>query len=46
VRGMSYKNRFMELDRLHVLSEGLTKEDDVDTLLRRMVDFAAAGFEA
>ncbi|HRD46454.1 MAG TPA: TetR/AcrR family transcriptional regulator [Caulobacter sp.] len=46
VLGMIHQNRFMELDRLHVLSEGLTKEDDVDTLLRRMVDFAAAGFEA
>lgn len=43
--GMIHQNRFMELDRLHVLSDGLTREDDVAGLQRRMVDFAAAGFE-
>ncbi|HYE46486.1 MAG TPA: TetR family transcriptional regulator [Caulobacter sp.] len=44
VLGMIHQNRFMELDRLHVLSEGLTREDDIAGLQRRMVDFAAAGF--
>nr|WP_205690014.1 TetR family transcriptional regulator [Caulobacter sp. SLTY] len=46
VLGMIHQNRFMELDRLHVLSDGLTREDDVAGLRQRMVDFAAAGFEA
>lgn len=44
--GMIHQNRFFELDRLNVLSEGLTREDDVDGLLKRMVDFAEAGFLA
>jgi len=44
--GMIHQNRFAELDRLNVLSEGLTREDDVDGLLKRMVDFAEAGFLA
>ncbi len=44
VLGMIHQNRFMELDRLHVLSDGLTREGDVDALLARMVDFAEAGF--
>lgn len=44
VLGMIHQNRFMELDRLHVLSEGLTREDDVAALRDRMVAFAAAGF--
>ena len=44
VLGMIHQNRFMELDRLHVLSEGLTREGDVDAMLRRMLDFAEAGF--
>jgi AcrR family transcriptional regulator len=43
VLGMIHNNRFAELDRLHTLSEGLTREDDVDTLIKRMVDFAEAG---
>ena len=42
--GMIHQNRFAELDRLSVLSEGLTHEEDVEGLLRRMVDFAEAGF--
>ncbi len=46
VLGMIHQNRFMELDRLHVLSDGLTREGDVDALLRRMITFAAGGFEA
>ncbi|MDO9223844.1 MAG: TetR/AcrR family transcriptional regulator [Caulobacter sp.] len=46
VLGMIHQNRFMELDRLHVLSEGLTREGDVDAMLRRMLDFAEAGFLA
>ena len=41
---MIHQNRFMELDRLHVLSEGLTREGEVDALLARMLDFAEAGF--
>ncbi|HEX6859914.1 MAG TPA: TetR/AcrR family transcriptional regulator [Caulobacteraceae bacterium] len=44
--GMIHQNRFFELDRLNVLSEGLTHEDDVDGLLKRMLDFAEAGFRA
>jgi AcrR family transcriptional regulator len=44
VLGMIHNNRFAELDRLHTLSEGLTREDDAETLIRRMVDFAEAGF--
>ncbi|MDB5429537.1 MAG: TetR family transcriptional regulator [Caulobacter sp.] len=44
--GMIHQNRFAELDRLNVLSEGITREDDIDGLLKRMVDFAEAGFLA
>jgi len=44
ILGMIHQNRFMELDRLHVLSEGQTREGDVDALLARMLDFAEAGF--
>jgi AcrR family transcriptional regulator len=44
--GMLHNNRFAEFDRLHHLSGGLTREGDVDALLRRMVDFAEAGFLA
>jgi AcrR family transcriptional regulator len=44
VLGMIHNNRFAEFDRLHTLSEGLTREDDVEPLIRRMVDFAEAGF--
>lgn len=44
VLGMIHNNRFAEFDRLHTLSEGLTREDDAETLIRRMVDFAEAGF--
>jgi AcrR family transcriptional regulator len=44
--GMTHNNRFAEFDRLHVLSEGLTRESDVEALLRRMLDFAEAGFLA
>ena len=44
VLGMIHQNRFMELDRLHVLSGGLTREGEVDALLERMLDFAEAGF--
>ncbi len=46
VLGMIHNNRFAEFDRLHVLSEGLTRESDVEALLRRMIDFAEAGFNA
>ena len=44
--GMIHNNRFAELDRLHHLSEGLTRESDAEALLKRMLDFAEAGFLA
>jgi AcrR family transcriptional regulator len=44
--GMVHNNRFAEFDRLHHLSDGLTREQDADGLLTRMLDFAEAGFEA
>ena len=44
VLGMIHNNRFAEFDRLHTLSEGLTREDDAEALIKRMVDFAEAGF--
>jgi AcrR family transcriptional regulator len=46
VLGMAHNNRFMEFDRLHHLSGGLTREGDVAGLLKRMLDFAEAGFLA
>jgi len=46
VLGMVHNNRFAEFDRLHHLSGGATREGDVDALLRRMLDFAEAGFLA
>ncbi|MFI4975762.1 MAG: TetR/AcrR family transcriptional regulator [Caulobacterales bacterium] len=42
--GMTHNNRFAEFDRLHVLSDGLTREGDAEKLLNRMLDFAEAGF--
>jgi AcrR family transcriptional regulator len=44
--GMLHNNRFAEFDRLHILSDGLTRESDTEALLQRMVDFAEAGFLA
>ena len=44
--GMIHNNRFAEFDRLHILSDGLTRESDVEALLKRMLDFAEAGFLA
>lgn len=44
--GMLHNNRFAEFDRLSVLSEGLTREADVEGLLDRMLVFAEAGFAA
>jgi AcrR family transcriptional regulator len=44
--GMVHNNRFAEFDRLHQLSDGVTREGDVAGLLGRMLDFAEAGFEA
>jgi AcrR family transcriptional regulator len=44
--GMVHNNRFAEFDRLHVLSDGLTREGDTEGLLKRMLDFAEAGFLA
>ena len=46
VLGMIHNNRFAEFDRLNTLSEGLTREDDSAALIKRMVDFAEAGFRA
>jgi AcrR family transcriptional regulator len=44
--GMVHNNRFAEFDRLHHLSGGATGEGDVKGLLKRMLDFAEAGFLA
>jgi AcrR family transcriptional regulator len=44
VLGMIHNNRFAEFDRLNTLSEGLTQEQDARALIKRMVDFAEAGF--
>ena len=44
--GMVHNNRFAEFERLHQLSGGLTGEPDSHALLRRMLDFAEAGFLA
>lgn len=44
--GMVHNNRFAEFDRLHVLSDGATRESDIEGLLKRMLDFAEAGFLA
>jgi len=44
--GMLHNNRFAEFDRLNVLSEGATREGDVEALLGRMLAFAEAGFAA
>ncbi|TAJ43784.1 MAG: TetR/AcrR family transcriptional regulator, partial [Chitinophagaceae bacterium] len=44
--GMVHNNRFAEFDRLHVLSDGATREGDTTALLTRMLDFAEAGFLA
>ena len=46
VLGLTHNNRFVEFDRLHTLSDGLTRESDTEALLRRMLDFAEAGFLA
>jgi AcrR family transcriptional regulator len=46
VLGMVHNNRFIEFDRLHHLSGGITREGDVAALLNRMLDFAEAGFLA
>ena len=46
VLGMAHNNRFAEFDRLNHLSGGLTREGDVPALLKRMLDFAEAGFRA
>ena len=43
---MVHNNRFAEFDRLHHLSAGVTREGDVKALLKRMLDFAEAGFLA
>ncbi len=42
--GMVHNNRAAEFERLHVLSEGLTRDSDAEELLTRMLNFAEAGF--
>lgn len=44
--GMIHNNRFAEFDRLHALSDGLTRKGTSGDLLARMLDFAEAGFLA
>jgi AcrR family transcriptional regulator len=44
--GVLHNNRFAEFDRLRLLSGGLTREEETDALLARMLDFAEAGFAA
>ncbi len=44
--GMIHNNRFAEFDRLNHLSGGLTREGDIPALLKQMLDFAEAGFDA
>lgn len=44
--GLVHNNRYAEFDRLHHLSGGITREGDVQALLKRMLDFAEAGFLA
>ena len=46
VLGLIHQNRSAELERLSIVSGGLSVVDDVPALLARMVDFAVAGFEA
>lgn len=42
--GMIHNSRLVEFERLRRLSDGLTREDEAEALLRRMLDFAEAGF--
>jgi len=44
--GMVHNNRLAELERLNLLSGGLTGDADPRALLERMLDFAEAGFAA
>jgi len=44
--GMLHNNRFAEFDRLNILSDGATRDGEVEALLQRMLDFAEAGFAA
>jgi AcrR family transcriptional regulator len=44
--GMIHNNRFAEFDRLHALSEGVTRNSAAEDLLTHMLDFAEAGFLA
>ena len=46
VLGLIHQNRSAELERLGIVSGGLSEVGDVEALLRRMVDFAVAGFSA
>ena len=46
VLGLIHQNRSAELERLSIVSGGLSVVDDVPALLARMVDFAEAGFRA
>jgi len=44
--GIQHNNRFVEFERLDLLSKGLTQGSDNESLLVRMLDFAEAGFRA
>jgi AcrR family transcriptional regulator len=44
--GMIHQNRSSELERLKALSGGSAEALDIDALVRRLVDFAEAGFKA
>lgn len=46
VLGLIHQNRSAELERLSIVSGGLAQAGDVHALLKRMVDFAEAGFNA
>jgi len=44
--GLVHQNRAAELERLRLVSHGLAEDRDVEGHIRRMVDFAEAGFLA
>jgi len=44
--GLVHQNRETELERLRLFSHGLAEDGDIDGHIRRMVDFAEAGFNA
>jgi len=44
--GLVHNNRVAEFERLNLLSKGLTRDFDADSLLKEMLDFSVAGFMA